>query len=389
MKNILFPNKIQPMYPISQYIIDTTLRDGEQAPGVVFSLEEKINIASFLDCTGIPELELGMPALSREESVAIGILCSYGFNFKKLIWARSLKADIDKSINCGADGVHISFPVSDLMMRLTCKTTKTVLRDVRSLIKYASGLFSYVTVGAQDASRAESNFLKEFIACAIDSGCKRIRVADTVGIMNPMSVYCLFKELTSVFDNFDFEFHAHNDLGMATANALCALQGGAGSISTTVNGIGERAGNSALEEVIMGLKLSLGEVVKYDTSHLYELSKYVESVSCRKLQKSKPVTGEMVMCHESGIHTNMLLKDRASYQILNPEDIGASQPEFMFGKHSGRSAINAFFISNGIKLSADQSNMILNMVKSVSIQNKSNIETCELLNIYKIVSERY
>ena len=149
MKNILFPNKIQPMYPISQYIIDTTLRDGEQAPGVVFSLEEKINIASFLDCTGIPELELGMPALSREESVAIGILCSYGFNFKKLIWARSLKADIDKSINCGADGVHISFPVSDLMMRLTCKTTKTVLRDVRSLIKYASGLFSYVTVSAQ------------------------------------------------------------------------------------------------------------------------------------------------------------------------------------------------------------------------------------------------
>ena len=322
------------------HIIDTTLRDGEQAPGVVFSLKEKIEILSMLDDIGVPEVEIGTPAISVSEAKNLTVLCNSGFRFKTLCWSRAVKKDIDIAAATGCDGLHISFPVSDLMLNLMNKSRQWVFDNLTEMAAYASDRFEYVSLGAQDASRADIGFLKDYINSAQNAGISRIRIADTVGLMNPHSVSCLIENLKSLFPEMVFEFHGHNDLGMATANAVAAFMAGSEAISVTINGLGERAGNTPIEELVMALRLSLEYDCGLKTERFNELCKYVENVSGRQISDSKPITGKMVMCHESGIHTNFMIKDRRSYQILSPESIGADQPEFLFGKHSGRNAID-------------------------------------------------
>lgn len=364
------------------HIIDTTLRDGEQAPGVVFTTEEKYRISSMLDELGMEEVEIGTPAISEDERDNIKFLCNSGFRFKTLCWSRAVKSDIDIAATTGCNGVHISFPVSDLMLNLMNKPRQWVLDSVVSMARYAADKFEYVSVGAQDASRADLNFLKDFIYHSVAVGVPRIRIADTVGIMNPMSVAALFEDLKGLFPKTNLEFHAHNDLGMATANAVSAFIYGADTLSVTVNGIGERAGNVPIEELAMALKLSVGYEPELKTRCFSKLCKYVEEASGRMIPEAKPITGKMVLCHESGIHTNFIIKDRSSYQIIKPEDIGAEQPEFIFGKHSGSNAINSFLAKNGLFVSPSQSESILYQVKKLSQYRKNAVTENEIINFY-------
>ena len=364
------------------HIIDTTLRDGEQAPGVVFTTEEKYRISSMLDELGMEEVEIGTPAISEDERDNIKFLCNSGFRFKTLCWSRAVKGDIDIAATTGCNGVHISFPVSDLMLNLMNKPRQWVLDSVVSMARYAADKFEYVSVGAQDASRADLNFLKDFIYHSVAVGVPRIRIADTVGIMNPMSVAALFEDLKGLFPKTNLEFHAHNDLGMATANAVSAFIYGADTLSVTVNGIGERAGNVPIEELAMALKLSVGYEPELKTRCFSKLCKYVEEASGRMIPEAKPITGKMVLCHESGIHTNFIIKDRSSYQIIKPEDIGAEQPEFIFGKHSGSNAINSFLAKNGLFVSPSQSESILYQVKKLSQYRKNAVTENEIINFY-------
>ena len=364
------------------HIIDTTLRDGEQAPGVVFSLHEKLQIAQLLDKIGIPEVEIGMPAISRSEIEETETICTSGFKFKSLGWCRANKQDIDAANKAKCQHVHISFPVSEHHLAIMGKSYGWVFNSMKEIVSYAKDYFELVSIGAQDASRANQEFLKEFLAYASINKVQRVRIADTVGIMNPFSVSKMMSELNNLFPEIVLEFHGHNDLGMATANALAAATSGAKAVSVTVNGLGERAGNTSLEELIMALKISLGYDTGLKTEYFSALCAFVEKASGRVNSVSKPITGNMVMCHETGIHTNLILKDINSYQILKPETIGSEQPALIFGKHSGSNAITSFFQTRGMNVTKEQSYSILKTVKQLSTERKRSVSERELLNMY-------
>lgn len=359
------------------YIIDTTLRDGEQAPGVVFSLKEKIEIARWLDQLGIPELEIGTPAISRSEQNDISCLLNQGFSFKSTCWARATPHDLIAALNTGADRVNLSFPVSELQLKALGKTTAWVFKELPEIMKMATENFSFVAVGAQDASRADRNLLKEYIAAAEFYGARRIRIADTVGILNPQSTKELFEDLSFAFPQIDFEFHGHNDFGMATANHAVALISGASSASLTINGLGERAGNGALEEVIYALKYSFGIDLGYNGNLLNKLSDLVENFSKRQLPLSKPVTGQMAFSHESGIHCRSLKENPLSYQPFNPEEIGRDMV-FVIGKHSGTGALSELLEKRNIFLSKTEISDLISRIKATSARLKRDLNFSEI-----------
>ncbi|WP_340113781.1 homocitrate synthase/isopropylmalate synthase family protein [Maribellus mangrovi] len=359
------------------YIIDTTLRDGEQAPGVVFSLKEKIEIAEWLDQLGIPELEIGTPAISRSEQNDIRCLINQGFSFKSTCWARATRHDLNAALNTGADRVNLSFPVSELQLKALGKTTAWIFKELPEIMKMANENFSFVAVGAQDASRADRNLLKEYIAAAEFYGARRIRIADTVGILNPQSTKELFEDLSFAFPQIDFEFHGHNDFGMATANHAVALTSGASSASLTINGLGERAGNGALEEVIYALKYSFGIDLGYDGNLLNRLSDLVENFSKRQLPLSKPVTGQMAFSHESGIHCRSLKENPLSYQPFNPEEIGRDMV-FVIGKHSGTGALSELLEKRNIFLSKTEISDLISRIKATSARLKRDLNFSEI-----------
>ena len=225
--------------------------------------------------------------------------------------------------------------------------------------------------------------MESYIGEALTFGVTRIRFADTVGIMNPISVNQLFMKLSKSFPAMPFEFRGHNDLGMAVANTYMALMSGAQAASVTVNGLGERAGNAALEEVVMAMELSGKKSLGLHKEYFKDLSMFVEKVSCRLFSFSKPITGKYVLSHESGIHVQALIKNMEAYQIISPESIGASEPYFIIGKHSGRGALNDFFSKRGVFLSSEESNLLLKYVKNKATQLKRALTADELLFFYK------
>ena len=366
----------------SPYFIDTTLRDGEQSPGVVFSLQEKIRIAALLNGAGVPEIEIGTPAMGETEQNDIRTICEMGFDFKTLSWCRATKNDIRSARAAGTNGVHISFPVSTILMNAMGKNPAWVFQQLNELIDFASPMFDYVTIGAQDASRAESGFLKEFVCAARAFGASRVRLADTVGLLNPFSITEMVQSVRSVEKDLPLEIHVHNDLGMATANTLAAYLAGATCLSTTINGLGERAGNAAMEEVAMALELSLGISSGLRTESFSALSKYVAGVSNRPLSVSKPVTGSMVLSHESGIHTRCLMKDRSTYQIIQAASIGLEEQDFIIGKHSGKSTILHFLEEAHLPITDDACSELLTNVKDTAEELKRTLSKEELYTLY-------
>jgi homocitrate synthase NifV len=365
------------------HLIDTTLRDGEQAPGVVFRLKEKLEIAHLLDKAGIKEIEVGTPAIGKQEIEDIQTIVNAKFGFKCLAWCRATKTDIDAAIKTGAQGVNISFPISDIHLFAMMKNRQWVRKNMKDMVQYASSNFEYVAVGAQDASRADFPFLSEFISDAEKLGVNRVRIADTVGILNPISTGKLFRKLRKYFPKTSLEFHGHNDLGMATANTFAALHAGADAASVTVNGLGERAGNAALEEIVMALELSSKIQHGLRTNILGELSQLVSLASGFYIPDNKPVVGRKVLCHESGIHTNILLKNRETYQIIKASQIGRNEQDFVFGKHAGKAALLDFLKKKNILITADQCQPILNKVKEDANKAKRELYPQEILAIAK------
>ena len=364
------------------YFIDTTLRDGEQSPGVVFSLSEKIRIAALLDGAGVPEIEIGTPAMGETEVHDIRTICEMGFGFKTLSWCRAAKDDIRSARLAGTNGVHISFPVSPILMKAMGKDPNWVFQQMEELIEFAYPMFDYVTIGAQDASRAEPEFLKNFVSAASAVGASRVRLADTVGLLNPVTTFEMVSAIRCVEKDLPLEIHAHNDLGMATANTLAAYMAGANCLSTTVNGLGERAGNAAMEEVAMALELSAGVASTLRTESFSELSDYIAKVSNRQLSESKPITGSLVLTHESGIHTSCLLKNRSTYQLISAEKIGKKEQKFLIGKHSGKATIMYYLAEANLPYNDEDCLLLLDKVKECADALKRAITKEELLDIY-------
>jgi homocitrate synthase NifV len=269
-------------------IDDTTLRDGEQTAGVVFSLEEKKRIARMLDQIGVQELECGIPAMGAEEQASVRALVDMGLSARLITWNRAVVSDIQASIDAGVTAVDLSLSVSDLHIAHKLRKSRDWVREqLKVAVGFAKERGLYVSVGGEDSSRADLDFLVELMSIASGMGADRFRYCDTLGILDPFAMYENIRFLRERVPDLDIEVHTHNDLGMATANAIAGLRAGATFVNTTVNGLGERAGNAALEEVVMALKHACGVDPGIDTHRFVELSRFVGQASCRPVPNGR------------------------------------------------------------------------------------------------------
>lgn len=347
-------NPLKVSDPSKVWMIDTTLRDGEQAPGVSFDRPSKMAIARALDQAGIDELEVGIPIMGSRAREEIRHIAGLGLNCRLSVWCRAHTGDLAAAERCPVGGVHFSLPVSSIHIAALGKDRSWVLTQMEMLVGKARAAFDRVTVGAQDASRADEDFLIEFAGRAHAAGALRMRIADTVGIGRPSTVGRLIRRIGVAAPDLDLEFHGHNDMGMATANALSALECGARSVSVTVNGLGERAGNAALEQVVMALRMHPDLDCTMDAAALLPLSRLVARAAGRTIAPDQPVVGDRVFTHESGIHCHAMFNDARSYEPFTPQQAGHPDRRFVLGTHSGSTAIRNLLRQAGIRISAKQ-----------------------------------
>lgn len=363
-------------------ILDTTLRDGEQTAGVVFANEEKVLIAKMLDEIGVDQIEAGIPVMGESEKSVIKKIVKSNLKASIMGWNRAVIKDIEQSIECGVDAVAISISTSDIQIKHKLHSTKEeVLERVVKTTEFAKRNGLYVSVNAEDASRADEDFLIKFVKTAKEVGANRVRFCDTVGILNPIDTYNKIKKIKDNVD-IDIEMHTHNDLGMATANTIAGAMAGANYMGVTVNGIGERAGNASLEEVIVALKTTMNVDNRYKISHLKELCEYVSKASGRPIPAWKAIVGKRIFYHESGIHADGLIKNTATYEILDPNEIGLER-KIIVGKHSGTAAIKNRLNTFGIELDEKAGYEILSKVRAASCVLKRSLTDRELFSLYE------
>lgn len=365
-------------------ILDSTLREGEQTPGVSFSIEQKLEIAQKLDEIGVDIIESGNPVVSKDVKEAMVKISGLGLRAEVMGHARASIPDIQEAIDCGVDSVGIFLGATDTRLEQQLRITRErALELAYETVKYAKDHGLKVRFTAEDGTRADPAFLKALFKSALEAGADRLSIADTVGIMTPSRIKALYEDLSKSLDAV-FETHCHNDLGMAVANSLAAMEGGARIIDVTVNGLGERAGIASLQEVAAALKVHY-QIDTVKLSALKPLSMLVERYSGIFLPPHAPLVGDNAFSHKAGVHTAAVLINPSIYEGFPPELIARTR-ELVVDKYAGKSVIRARLERLGVKLSEEQIAKILEAIKSRPTVTK--YRDADLLELAERVSGR-
>lgn len=353
--------------PEKAYFFDTTLRDGEQTPGISFTLEEKVSIAQALDELGIDVIEAGFPIVSQGDFESCKKISKLGLNAEVIGLARIRKIDIDKVIEADMDSIHVFIATSDLHLKEKLQMTREEVRsDVEELISYAKEHYSKILFSAEDATRSDLDYLLEINKVAVENGATRINIPDTVGTITPMAYGSIIKKHYEMLPkNIRIAAHCHNDFGLAVANTIAAFENGASEAQTTVMGLGERAGNAAFEETAMSLYALYQIPMNINTKRIFPTAKLVESYCGGKIRigRLQPLIGQNAFAHESGIHAHAMIKHARAYEPITPELIGIQRSDdveeiirqsIILGKGTGGHALKAKLDDLGIKATNDQ-----------------------------------
>jgi 2-isopropylmalate synthase len=381
------------------FIFDTTLRDGEQSPGATMNMREKVRLARQLERLGVDIIEAGFPAASQGDFESVSEIASSVRDCQVAGLCRSVKKDIDAAWDAvksaAAPRIHTFIATSDIHMKFKLgKTREQVLEMTRDAVSYAAGHCSNVEFSAEDASRSEPEFLAQVVRTAIDAGAKVINIPDTVGYAQPQEYGELISYLMENVSNSHkavFSVHCHNDLGLGVANTLAAIKAGARQAEVTLSGIGERAGNAALEEVVMALNVrkdyyNLETGIK--TRQIYPSCRLLSMIIGQPIPPYKAITGGNAFAHESGIHQDGMLKNRQTYEIMTPDSIGKASSDIVIGKHSGRHALKNKLDELGYRLTDDQLTQVFQAVKNLADKKKQvfmeDVEAVVLEEVYRI-----
>ncbi|MFH0863260.1 MAG: 2-isopropylmalate synthase [Candidatus Altiarchaeota archaeon] len=374
MEQFTYDRQVKPKtVPKRISIFDTTLRDGEQTPGVNYSIDDKRRIAEALSRMGVKYVEAGFPVSSDGAFQAVKEVAGMGLKCEVVGLARCMEKDIDAAADAGVDMVHIFIGTSPMHREYKLEMTKAqVLRKAQESIQYAKDRGCRVHFSPEDACRTEIEFLKEVCAMADGMGVEHINIPDTVGVMTPQAIAWLIAELRKGV-NIPFAVHCHNDFGQATANTISAITAGATIPHVTVNGTGERAGNTSLEQVVMGCKLIYGIETGIRTESIWETSRLVERLSGIKVMPNFPIVGGNAFAHESGIHVHAILKKAATYEAIRPEMVGTER-KIVIGKLIGSAGVKDRLKAMGVKVSDEQAREITAKVKDLGDKGKKVME---------------
>ena len=363
-------------------IIDTTLRNGEQTAGVVFSKHEKIRIAKMLDEIGIPEIEIGTPALGDVEKDIIKNILKSGLKAKLYAYCNADPAEIEAAADLGVENIIINISTSDIHIKEKYKQNRTwVVNTLREAMRTARQKDLSFIISAEDATRTDLEFLLKLVTLAKKKGAQRFRICDTVSKFDPFRTFMNINTINTAVD-FPLEVYNHNDFGMATANAMAAIRGGAVSLVVSVGGLGDGTGNAAMEEIVMAMRYLENLEMGIETSKFREIAEYVAKASARAIPIWKAIVGTNVFAHESGIHADGVIKNPKNYEAFNPAEVGLTR-QLVVGKHSGSHTILHKFKEYDIELTDKEANDILAMTRTMSVDLKRPLFDKELMYIYK------
>ncbi|MBC8199378.1 MAG: 2-isopropylmalate synthase [Desulfobacterales bacterium] len=366
-------------------IFDTTLRDGEQSPGASMNAAEKMRIAVQLEKLGVDVLEAGFPAASEGDFEAVSSIAGRLKNTEVAALARTSKKDIDRAWgaihNAAKPRIHTFIATSDIHMDYKLKMTRDeVVKKAVEAVKYAGSLTDNIEFSAEDASRSDPDFLCRVFEAVIEAGATTINIPDTVGYAIPQEFADLVKYVMAHTPNIHkaiVSIHCHNDLGLATANTLAAISAGARQAEVTINGIGERAGNTSLEEMVMALHTRPNYIpisTNINTEQIYPTSRLVSMITGIIVQPNKAIVGANAFAHEAGIHQDGMLKNPMTYEIMKPDTIGLSASKLVLGKHSGRHALRSHLKELGYDLSDEELNIVFKKFKELADKKKDIVD---------------
>ncbi len=364
-------------------IFDTTLRDGEQSPGASMNLPEKLEVARTLEALGVDIIEAGFPIASPDDFAAVKAIAEQSTRARICGLARALKGDIDRAAQAvtpaGARArIHIFLATSAIHRQFKLNKAKDeIIKQARESVAYARTLVEDIEFSPEDASRTEPEFLAEVVQAVIEAGARTVNIPDTVGYGYPNDYADLITYLRAHVKDIAkavISVHCHNDLGLAVANSLAAVRAGARQVECTINGIGERAGNCSLEEVVMAMRVRkdmfAGITTGIESAHLYGASRLVQSITGLTVQRNKAVVGDNAFAHESGIHQHGMLKNPECYEIMTPQSVGVPDTNMVLGKHSGRAALANRLTKLGVAVGEDDLGKVFEAFKHLADRKK-------------------